>query len=229
MKKLKIGLLGSTGRMGTEISRLVEASREVEISLAPKKKSQLKSADFKKVDVWIDFTLPEAFEQNLKMAVESQKAFVCGTTGLSTQQYKLLASAAKKIPVLWASNMSIGVAVLNRALEAFSAISDFDFQIEEIHHIHKKDKPSGTAITLQKNLEKVVKRNLPHPLSIRGGGVFGVHKIFAMSAEEVVTFEHTALNRGVFAKGAVKAAMWLAGKKPGLYSIEDCFFGKRDK
>ncbi|WP_374029484.1 4-hydroxy-tetrahydrodipicolinate reductase [Bdellovibrio bacteriovorus] len=128
--------------------------------------------------------------------------------------------------MLWSSNMSLGVAVLNEALKSLSAISHFDFQIEELHHNKKKDKPSGTAITLQENLEKAVGRELPEALAIRGGGIFGVHKIYAMSDEEVLTFEHTALNRTVFAKGAVQAAEWLVKQKPGLYQIRDVLFGK---
>ncbi|MNT06765.1 4-hydroxy-tetrahydrodipicolinate reductase [compost metagenome] len=111
-------------------------------------------------------------------------------------------------------------------MKVFSAIQGFDYQIEEFHHNKKKDKPSGTAISLQENLEKAVGRKLPEPLAIRGGGIYGVHKIYAMSDEEVLMFEHSALNRAVFAKGAVEAAMFLAIQTPGLSAIRDALYGK---
>lgn len=226
MKKLKIGLFGATGRMGKEISKIVSESNEMDLFLSLDTQTACDPNQAEQVDVWIDFSTPEALSMNLKIAVENKKPFVCGTTGFSKKEDDLLASASQKIPVLWSSNMSIGVAVLNEALKIFASLKDFDFQIEEIHHIHKKDSPSGTALTLQKNLQTAVGRTLPEPVSIRGGGIFGIHKIFAMSPEETITFEHTALNRSVFARGAVQAAQWISDKKPGLYAIKDCLFEK---
>ncbi len=225
MKSLNIGLFGATGRMGQEIVQVLTQEKGVELSLGVGRKTKVAPADLKKTDVWIDFSTPEALEQNLKWALLAKKPFVCGTTGINEKQKQLLKAAAKKIPVLWASNMSLGVAVLSEALRAFSALHHFDFQIEEIHHIHKKDRPSGTAITLQNTLEEVVERKLPPPLAIRGGGVFGVHKVFAMSADEVLTFEHTALNRSVFARGAVQAARWIEKRPAGFYGMRECLFG----
>jgi len=225
--KIKIGVIGASGRMGQEIQTVISRNEQLENFCAVDRNEE-PGAKASEVDVWIDFSSPEALSKNLQWAITNQKAFVCGTTGFSQEHYRLLEKAAEKIPVLWASNMSMGVAVLNEALKAFSAIADFDFQIEEIHHNKKKDRPSGTAITLKQNLEKVLNKSVPETLAIRGGGVFGVHKIFAMSDEEVLTFEHTALNRTVFAKGAVKAATWLVEQKPGLYQIRDVLFGKRN-
>lgn len=226
MKKIKIGLLGATGRMGQEIARLLEDTKGVQLILSVGSKTKVDSDKAQSVDVWIDFSTPEVLEKALQTAVKNKQAYVCGTTGLSEKQKKSLEKAGKQIPVLWSPNMSLGVAVLNEALKVLGGLPRFDFQIEEIHHIHKKDKPSGTALTLQQNLEKAVGRKLPEPLSIRGGGVFGVHKIFALSPEEVITFEHTALNRTVFARGAVQAAQWIAEQKPGFYTMKDCLFGK---
>ncbi|AFX99757.1 4-hydroxy-tetrahydrodipicolinate reductase [Bdellovibrio bacteriovorus] len=226
MKKIKIGLMGSAGRMGQEIAGVIKANPRCELVYAPLRAEKWDSKKANQVDVWIDFTSPEALKDVLKKASEAKTPVVCGTTGFSKKEKELLKTYSKKIPVLWSSNMSLGVAVLNEALKAFSAISHFDFQIEEIHHNRKKDRPSGTAITLQENLEKAVDKKLPEALAIRGGGVFGVHKIFAMSDEEVLTFEHTALNRTVFAKGSVQAAEWLVKQKPGLYQIRDVLFGK---
>ncbi|WP_413943734.1 4-hydroxy-tetrahydrodipicolinate reductase [Bdellovibrio sp. HCB-162] len=227
MKKIKVGLVGSSGRMGKEIIQVIENSAGCEVFYPFGRNDKWDAKKAKAVDVWIDFSSPDALKDVLKRAAENKTPVVCGTTGFTKKEKDLLEQYAKKIPVLWSSNMSLGVAVLNEALKSLAAISHFDFQIEEIHHNRKKDKPSGTAITLQENLEKAVNKKLPEPLAIRGGGVFGVHKIYSMSDEEVLTFEHSALNRTVFAKGAVQAAEWLVKQKPGLYQIRDVLFGKQ--
>jgi 4-hydroxy-tetrahydrodipicolinate reductase len=211
MKKLKVGLFGATGRMGKEISKIISESPGLDLFLSLNTQTACDPDQAKQVDVWIDFSTPEALNVNLKIAVENKTPFVCGTTGFSKKEDDLLASAAQKIPIL---------------LKIFASLKDFDFQIEELHHIHKKDRPSGTAITLQKNLQSAVGRTIPEPVSIRGGGIFGIHKVFAMSPDETITFEHTALNRSVFARGAVQAAEWISSQKPGLYSMKDCLFGK---
>lgn len=227
-KKLKIGLLGAGGRMGLEIQNLILQIKDFELVYAPSSKDVWNDKLAKNVEVWIDFTNADAFKGVLKKIEKYNRPLVSGTTGISASDKKVLNNLAKKIPVLWATNMSVGVAVLNEALKVFSEISDFDFQIEEIHHNRKKDAPSGTAITLKENLEKAIDKKIPDTLSIRGGGVFGVHKIYALSDEEVLTFEHSALNRTVFAKGALRAARWLAkNKKPGLYKISDAIFGRK--
>jgi 4-hydroxy-tetrahydrodipicolinate reductase len=229
VKKLKVGIVGANGRMGQEIAKVVEDSSDCDLFYALTRDAKVDDKKAAKVDVWIDFSSPQALKSVLQRAEKHKTPVVCGTTGFSKDEKKLLETYAKKIPVLWSSNMSLGVALLNEALKSFAAVSNFDFQIEEFHHNKKKDKPSGTAITLQENLEKAVGRKLPEPLAIRGGGIFGVHKIYAMSDEEVLMFEHTALNRAVFAKGSVKAAAWLVGQKAGLYSIRDVLFGKSKK
>lgn len=227
MKKLKVGVVGAGGRMGKEIIAVLEQNSACDVFYPLLRNDKIDAKRAAQVDVWIDFTSPDALSDVLKMAAKNKTAVVCGTTGFSKKEKSLLQKYSKHIPLLWSSNMSMGVAVLNEALKALSAISHFDFQVEEIHHNRKKDRPSGTAITIQENLEKAVGKKLPDALAIRGGGVFGVHKIFAMSDEEVLTFEHTALNRTVFAKGAVQAAQWLSKQKPGLYSIRDVLFGKK--
>ena len=227
MKKLKVGLVGGNGRMGKEISAVIAGNPNMDLFYSLGRDSKIDAKVASQVDVWIDFSSPQALGNVLKLAAKHKTPVVCGTTGFTTKEKNLLTKYGKEIPVLWSSNMSLGVAVLNEALKSLAAISHFDFQIEEIHHNRKKDKPSGTAITLQENLEKAVGKKCPEPLAIRGGGVFGIHKIYSMSDEEVLTFEHTALNRSVFAKGAVQAADWLAKqKKPGLYQIRDVLFGK---
>ena len=227
MKKLKVGLVGAGGRMGKEIAQVLEQSTGCELFYPLGRDQRVDEKKAAQVHVWIDFSSPAALSDVLKMAAKHKTPVVCGTTGFSEKEKSLLTKYGKQIPLLWSSNMSLGVAVLNEAIKSLSAISHFDFQIEEIHHNRKKDRPSGTAITLQENLEKAVGKKLPEPLAIRGGGVFGVHKVFAMSDEEVLTFEHTALNRTVFAKGAVLAAQWLSKQKPGQYQIRDVLFGKK--
>lgn len=232
MKKKRIGVVGAGGRMGTEIAKALAGHPSLEAYLGVDRSKDargfthsakdLKSKAAASVDLWIDFSSPETLEQVLTIAEKTKTPVVSGTTGLSAAQEKRLARAKTAIPVLWASNMSLGVAVLREVLANLAPLRDFDFQIEEVHHSKKKDRPSGTAKTLQADLEKAVGRKLPEPLAIRGGGVFGIHKVWAMSDEEVLTFEHHALNRAVFARGAVRAADWLLRqKRPGLYSMRD--------
>ncbi|WP_413289526.1 4-hydroxy-tetrahydrodipicolinate reductase [Bdellovibrio sp. HCB337] len=235
-KKLKVGLVGASGRMGQEIAEILKTKNNFELHLAVCRQASLAEFAYtrqtpscpeaKEVDVWIDFSSPEGLGKLLSVATKNQTPVVSGTTGLSSADQAALKKASAKIPVLWASNMSLGVAVVMEALEVFSRIRQFDFQIEEFHHNRKKDKPSGTAKSLQEKLEKVVGRELPEPLSIRGGGIFGVHKVHAMAEEEHIVFEHMALNRAVFARGAVEAAQWLCSKKKGFYSMRDVLYNE---
>ncbi|MGZ3768406.1 MAG: 4-hydroxy-tetrahydrodipicolinate reductase [Bdellovibrio sp.] len=225
MSKIKVGLIGAGGRMGQEIVNVINANDNCELFYPVNRDDSWDTKKAAEVNVWIDFSSPEALKTVLERAAANHTPVVCGTTGLSSFQKDLLAEYGKKIPVLWSSNMSLGVAVLNEAIKSLAAVAHFDFQIEEIHHNRKKDKPSGTALTLQENLHKAVKKELPEPLAIRGGGVFGIHKVYSMSDEEVLVFEHNALNRTVFAKGAVKAAEWLIKQDKGLYQMRDVLFG----
>lgn len=230
MKRMKAGVVGAGGRMGRELAAILETSARLEPYFGVHGKAAAKgfvhagrtfegrAAD---VAVWIDFSSPEGLRRTLDYAVARRAPVVSGTTGLDAKTKKALATAAKKIPVLWASNMSVGLAVLREALAACGSFDGFDLQIEEIHHRHKKDAPSGTALTLQADLQSRVTRSLPEPLSVRAGGVIGVHRIVAASDEEMLVFEHNALNRAVFARGAVRAAEALLNRAPGLYSMRD--------
>ncbi len=231
MKKKSVAVIGAAGRMGQEIGRLLLDSKLLKPALgvlrsgeAPvyaKTTKKITVDSLSEIDVIIDFSSVDSFNSYLKLAEKSGKPLVTGVTGISAEQKKQLAKVAKKIPVLWAPNMSLGVAALTDALSSLSSLKNFDFQIEEIHHNKKKDKPSGTALHLQAELERSVGKKCPEPVAIRGGGVFGVHKVYAMSDDEVIVFEHSALNRKVFASGAVRAAEWLINKKPGLYDMKD--------
>ena len=124
-------------------------------------------------------------------------------------------SAVRITPIIWSA------AILTESLKVLGLLKGADFQIEEFHHIRKVDKPSGTALWLQEALEKVVGKTLNPALAIRGGGIFGVHRVHAMCEEETLTFEHQALNRKVFARGALAAAQWLKSQCPGQYQMAD--------
>ncbi len=231
MKKLNIAVFGASGRMGQEIRQLLGESKSLTPALGISSKGgaegfqktakKLEAKDFKKIDVLIDFSIADSFSQVVQFAAENNLPLVSGTTGISEADKKLMSKAAQKIPLLWAPNMSLGIATLEKALSALAALKHFDFQIEETHHIHKKDSPSGTALLLQKKLQDVVGRSLPKPLAMRGGGVFGVHQVHVLGQNETLVFEHRALNRKLFAEGAVIAAQWLSSRKKGLYTLQD--------
>lgn len=231
MKKLNVAVIGASGRMGQEVLQAILQDPVTEPSLGIVRKGKaegfaktgvgLQVTDFKKINVVIDFSSIENFEAVLSFCAQNKLPLVTGTTGLSPEQLKALQKFSKKAPILWSPNMSLGVAAVAEALRAFSGLEGFDFQIEEIHHNKKKDRPSGTAVFLQKELERQVKVRCPEPVSIRGGGVFGVHKIYAMAENETICIEHTALNRRLFAAGAVRAAKWLSMQTAGLYELKD--------
>jgi 4-hydroxy-tetrahydrodipicolinate reductase len=225
VKNITVAVFGSSGRMGQEIVELLKISNNMELGLEINRQTKLQKASFQKIDVMIDFSLPTSFQKALKVAVANELPLVSGTTGLSVADQKAMKEASSKIPILWAPNMSLGVAVVTEALEVFRSLLDFDFQIEETHHRLKKDKPSGTALQLQKKLESVVQRKLPQPLALRGGGVFGVHQVHALGDNETIVFEHRALNRKLFADGALKAALWLVRQKKGLFELRDILNG----
>lgn len=177
--------------------------------------------DASDVDVVIDFSLPEATSSVASWCAKQKKALVSGVTGLTALEKQSLEKASESTPVLWAPNMSLGIAVMARMLRNLSRLEGFEFQIEELHHKRKKDKPSGTAVFLQERLVESVGAGVPDPLAIRGGGIFGIHRVWAMGEEETITIEHNAMNRRVFARGALRASDWLLGKVPGLYSMDD--------
>jgi 4-hydroxy-tetrahydrodipicolinate reductase len=232
MKKIKIGVLGANGRMGQELALLMSEQRLKYHSIGIVRSGDATSYDetgtkeektFKKTDLLIDFSNPETCIQGATLANKFRRPFISGTTGLSKEDKQVLVSLAKTSPILWSPNMSLGIAVIKKAMAALAFIKDFDFQIEEFHHNKKKDRPSGTALMLQTHLEKTVGKILPPPLVMRAGAIIGVHKIHAVSNEEMISIEHQALNRKVFAQGALTAGEWLLKQKAGFYSMEDLF------
>lgn len=215
---LKIALVGAGGRMGLEIQKLARVAALVNAE------KDWKKAVPKEVDVVIDFSSPEGLRSALKWCLVHGKPLVSGTTGLGPAQIKELKTAAKKIPILYSGNMSLGIAVFSAMMKSLAAVKDWDFQIEEAHHGQKKDRPSGTALLLQDKLTEIVGNKVPAPQSIRGGGIPGIHTLWAMGPEEALTVTHTAFNRVVFARGALRAAFWLFDKKQaGLYDLSDLY------
>jgi 4-hydroxy-tetrahydrodipicolinate reductase len=177
--------------------------------------------------VLIDFSLPKGLPKTLQWCRKNKVPCVVGVTGLRTREQKLLKKTSSVVPVLWSANMSLGVNVFAKLIESLSRLlPDYDWQLEEFHHNKKVDKPSGTAKWLQNVAETNRKKKLPQVLSGRGGGIYGVHKLFLMGPEETLTVEHTALSRALFARGALTAAKWLVTRRPGLYSMGNVLDGK---
>ncbi len=233
MAKIKVAVIGASGRMGQEICEKLINNKKFEATLAilrsgeaPPFKANSKSLSGKekiKLDVVVDYSTPEFLVETIQFCVAQRIPLVTGITGLSKEQLKALEAAAKKIPVFYSANMSVGVAAMKAAMEIFSKISGFDFQIIESHHRNKKDKPSGTALALQAELEKVTNKKWPGPISYRVGGVIGEHEVVAASAGEIIRISHEALSRGIFAEGSLRAAEFVCGKKPGMYNMTHIF------
>ncbi len=191
--------------------------------------------------VLIDFSIAAAFDAALALALARGLAFVSGTTGLDAGQRAALERAAGAVPVLWSANFSLGVALLSRlAALAARALPDWDCEIAEIHHARKRDAPSGTALALGREVaaargvdfDAVAKRSrdaddAPRAsgeigfASLRAGDVVGEHTVLFATAGERVELVHRATDRAVFARCAVAAAHWLAGREPGLYTLAD--------
>ncbi len=220
----KVVVVGAGGRMGQEIIQVINESDlnfldGVDVHGNWKSLSDINPAE---TSVVIDFSTPPSFVEACAWCKLNKIPLVSGTTGVNEEDKAKLKELATSQAVLWAANMSMGVTFVAELIKQLGVLEeDFDFQIEETHHRHKVDKPSGTAILLQEAFQSVLKKQLPEPLSIRGGGVFGIHKLMAMSEEETISIEHVALNRRVFAKGAVKAASWIIGQKAGSYQMKD--------
>lgn len=180
-------------------------------------------------DVVIDFSLPEATSQVVDAVLRYQKPLVCGVSGLDESQTAKLDTAATRVPLVFDRNMSLGIAVLLQSVSAAAATlgSDFEVVLSEVHHVHKKDAPSGTALQLGEAI--ALSRGEPGTGSIRfeserRGDVPGDHQVVMSSATERLTFAHSVTTRQVFVDGALRAAEWVPGKAPGRYSMQDVLF-----
>ncbi len=240
-KNIKVIVCGIAGRMGSAISHLMKSSRDFSLVGGVEKEEDL-SKIILKGDVVIDFTEPAATLKNISIAVQNKKPLVIGTTGFTEEEKKKITEASKKIPVVFSSNMSVGVNVMWKIIaDAAKALgSGFDIEVLEMHHRLKKDAPSGTALTTAEVLAKAAGRNLSkdaiyarHGLigkrklgeigiqTLRGGDVVGDHTVYFAGLGERLEITHRATSRDTFAQGALRAAAWLVGKKPGLYTMQD--------
>lgn len=175
-------------------------------------------------DVAVDFSLAAGFAPVLALCVQRGAALVSGTTGLQPEQREALERAAGSIPVLSAANFSLGVAVLEELVErAASALPGWDCDIVESHHVHKLDAPSGTALALGACAEQGGAQ--PRYASLRAGDIVGEHTVQFATQGERIELIHRATNRDIFARGALQAAAWLAGRSAGRYRLRDLLGG----
>jgi len=253
MKKINLAITGCMGRMGQQliksanknkIFKLVSLTENRKVS---KKISGIKPeinslAAFKKTNVIIDFTVPKCTLEILKIAAKQKKRVVIGTTGFTKKEEILIKNFSRKIPILKAGNMSLGVNLLMYLTEIASKSlgNNFLSKVFEVHHKHKKDYPSGTALMLgkgiadgkNKNLYNLIgkkflnKKSFPYGKkinfnSIRKGEIIGEHEVKFSSGKEIIKLNHEAFDRALYSEGALTAATWLMYKKAGLYSMRD--------
>ena len=253
MKKINLALTGCMGRMGQQLIKSVKKDKSFKIvsltenRIINKKISGIKPElntirAFKKAEIIIDFTVPKCTLEILKIAVKQKKKVVIGTTGFSKKEENLIKKFSKKIPILKAGNMSLGVNLLMYLTEIASRSLGKSFlsKVNEIHHKYKKDYPSGTALMLGKGIatgrkkefysmigkKYLNKKNFPFSKkinfnSIRKGEVIGEHEVTFSSGKEIVTLNHESFDRALYSEGALTAAKWLSNKKSGLYSMRD--------
>jgi 4-hydroxy-tetrahydrodipicolinate reductase len=221
---MRVAVIGSNGRMGQEILKLAHRSFANDLTtIIPVDKEDNFSDIAHNIDLVIDFSTTEAFPKYLKICLEHNVRFLSGVTGLSVQQKQMLEQAALKIPVFWAPNMSIGVAVTRFLLENAARIlgNNFKIHMKEIHHIHKIDAPSGTAIMLKNAINQYRNEDFDI-ISVREGEIAGEHLTSFESSVETIEINHKAKSRSVFAEGAIKCAIWLSKQQAGrLYGMED--------
>ena len=253
MKKINLAITGCMGRMGQQLIKssksnnnfkLVSLTENIKINkkfngIKPEPNTEIA---FEKTDIIIDFTIPKCTIEVLKIASKLKKRVVIGTTGFTQKEDKIIKKYSKKIPILIAGNMSLGVNLLMYLTEiASKSLGDnYLSKIFEIHHKHKKDYPSGTALMLGKGIADgknkdlfnligkkfLNKKNFPYGKkinfnSIRKGEIIGEHEVKFSSGKEIITLNHEAFDRTLYSDGALTAAKWLMKKKPGLYSMRD--------
>jgi 4-hydroxy-tetrahydrodipicolinate reductase len=253
MKKINLSVTGCMGRMGQQIIKSSKKNKNFKlVSLTENKKINKKILGikpnlnnieaFKNTNVIIDFTVPKCTLDILKIAAKLKKKVVIGTTGFTKKEETIIKKFSKKIPILKAGNMSLGINLLMYLTEIASKSLENNFlsKIYEIHHKHKIDYPSGTALMLgkgiavgkNKNFNNLIgkkflnKRSFPYSNkinfnSIRKGEVIGKHEVRFSSGKEIIRLNHESFDRALYSEGALTAAKWLMSKKPGLYSMRD--------
>ncbi|ASG66141.1 4-hydroxy-tetrahydrodipicolinate reductase [Idiomarina piscisalsi] len=251
---LKVGVLGASGRMGQTVVSALSQSENAKLTAAVVRAASssygkklkdglqytsLQDTNAQNIDVLIDFSLPEALDDNLSFACENGIPIVVCTTGLDNNHQQQLMKASEDIPLLYARNTSVGIALLEQLVAlASAALSTADIEIFEAHHKHKKDAPSGTAIALGEAAAKGrhqdwstvntgvrgdgVRQDDSIGFSVmRAGDIIGEHQVTLATEGERIELSHKVSNRNTFAQGAVNAALWLQDQKPGYYSMQD--------
>jgi 4-hydroxy-tetrahydrodipicolinate reductase len=253
MRKINLSISGCMGRMGQQLIKSTQKNRNFKlVSLTENKvinkkiagiRPSLNNIDaFKRSNVIIDFTVPKCTLEILKLASKLKKRVVIGTTGFSKKEENLIKNFSRKIPILKAGNMSLGVNLLMHLTEIASKSlgNNFLSKVFEVHHKHKIDYPSGTALMLgkgiadgkNKNIYNLIgkkylnKRSFPYSKkinfnSIRKGEVIGEHEVRFSSGKEIIKLNHESFDRALYSEGALTAATWLMSKKAGLYSMRD--------
>ena len=241
------------GRMGQQIIRSLKKDKNFKLVSLTESKKINKKIDgikidvnstnlFKNTNLIIDFSVPKCTFEVLKIASNLKKRVVIGTTGFTKKEESLIKKYSKKIPILKAGNMSLGINLLMYLTEIASSSlkENFSSKIHEVHHKHKKDYPSGTALMLgrgiatgkAKNFYSIIgkkylnKKNFPYGKkinfnSVRKGKIVGEHEVKFSSGKEIITLNHEEFDRALYSEGALSAAKWLMKKKPGLYSMRD--------
>jgi len=253
MKKINLAVTGCMGRMGQQIIKSAKTDKNFKLIALTENKILKKKINgiklnlnteqaFKKADLIVDFTIPKSTFQVLKIASKLKKRVVIGTTGFTKNEENVIKKFSKKIPILKAGNMSLGINLLMYLTEIASSTLGKRFlsKVYEIHHKHKKDYPSGTALMLgngiavgkNKNFYDLIgkkflnKKTFPYGNkinfnSVRKAEIIGKHEVKFSSGKEIITLNHEAFDRALYSEGALSAAKWLMTKKPGLYSMRD--------
>ena len=253
MKKINLGVTGCMGRMGQQIIKSLKKNNSFKLTTLTENKiinkkfngikPELNTEEaFKKTDIIIDFTIPSCTLEMLKIASKLKKKVVIGTTGFNKKEEDLIKKYSKKISILKAGNMSLGINLLMFLTEITSKSLNDNYltKVFEAHHKHKKDYPSGTALMLgngiangkNKALSKLMgkkflnKKSFPYGKkinfnSIRKGEIIGEHEVEFSNGKEIIKLNHEAFDRALYSDGALTAAKWLSTKKPGLYSMRD--------
>ena len=253
MSKINLAITGCMGRMGQQLIKSVNKDKTTKLvaltenRIINKKINGIKpelntDKALSKANVIIDFTIPKCTFEVLKIAAKLKKKVVIGTTGFTKKEEELIKKFSKKIPILKAGNMSLGINLLMYLTEITSASLGDKYlsKIFEVHHKHKKDHPSGTALMLGKGIAigknkdfyKLIgkkylnKKKFPYGKkinfnSIRKGEIIGEHEVTFSSGKEILTLNHEAFDRALYSEGAITAAKWLTNKRPGLYSMRN--------
>ena len=253
MDKIKLAITGCMGRMGQQLIKTAKKDKSIQLVSLTENRLIEKNISgiipelntekaFNKADVVIDFTSPECTFEVLKIASKLKKRVIIGTTGFLKKEEQLIKEFSKRIPILKAGNMSLGINLLMYLTEITSSSlgNNYLSKVFEVHHKHKKDYPSGTALMLGKGIASgknkdfykmmgkkfLNKKNFPYGKkinfnSIRKGEVIGEHEVTFSSGKEIITLNHEAFDRALYSEGAITAAKWIMKKKQGLYSMRN--------